>query len=680
MTMEKRLWLQIDIDRVGDQLRASGRGSDGENPAPHILPNTTVEDVEAFGEQIRQAAKHGKELQEELLQAQRLYKALLHADLRDVMQRQHGYRQEEALLLRLGLKHERSLQAIPWEALCQPDTNQGFLGNSDEVLVARSVVSNRRAVCREVSGAVRVLGVSLVGRATVTRLQAALDEPIRNGEVEFDFLVGAQARRSALIKRLARPPSPHILHLVCHGRVDERGRPQLEMLDDTGTPDWFDVELLAQDLHEHCREYLRLIVLDACEGAQPGGLVSAAECLAQKAAGAVVAYLWPVKSDITQHCSEEFYKSLTRESARRGDVAVSLNAARRAVLTRFRSSAEAFSPVLFLRGDDSVLFDFQHREVQRPPPPSPKPQSPEPSPALRMLLKKPFTLVLGDRWSNERDMLKGFRRRLIEDLASKVGPIPDGVSMSALTQHYALRFEEQNLDNQFQDVFGKVAASLPLVEDLARRLAPGVHVTLLRFPILERALDKHRPDITIHVINPPPPGRDGGLATLRQRKAGARDWEIVTTPPRSFNPERDIILLRLYCGYLPPNAYMRALLTEDDYLFGVSELDSMLTGEAGSMFPPDLVDELVASLTHRPALVLGMSMLTWHHRRLLYQLFGRSPLPKGSLVVLEPGEGEQELWRRGRILPPKGADPVLELSASQLAVPLSNAEPHVEGP
>jgi hypothetical protein len=107
---------------------------------------------------------------------------------------------------------------------------------------------------------------------------------------------------------------------------------------------------------------------------------------------------------------------------------------------------------------------------------------------------------------------------------------------------------------------------------------------------------------------------------------------------------------------------MRPLITEDQYLLGINDLESML--------PLELADALMGELNHRPALLLGLSMLTWHHRMLLYRLFGKRPMPNGSLVVLEPGETERELWERGRILPARAGVQVIELSAKDLEIPL----------
>src|SRR5262249_3703502 len=152
-------------------------------------------------------------------------------------------------------------------------------------------------------------------------------------------------------------------------------------------------------------------------------------------------------------------------------------------------------PVLYLRGRDSALFEFKGRKVS---PPRPRPSSPgvvPPSPALQRLLERPFTLLLGDQWKDENLVLEGFRERLCEGLADEgVAALP-GLPLSALTERYALRYGERELDSELQEVFGSAGTSSPVITALARRLVPGVHVTLLRLPVLELALAEQRPEL-----------------------------------------------------------------------------------------------------------------------------------------------------------------------------------------
>lgn len=663
--MSSRGWLEIVIERDGAEVRVRATGSRGEQTVPRSLgPELTVEQLSLFAQQVSNAAGRQQPLGDTLHQAQRLYQALFGEDVRDVMVRLGEAERGGPLLLRLMLARDGMLQAFPWEALCVPETTLGFLGNSPDVFLARGVISKEPLQPREVRGAVRVLAIAPSEESPLSGLRFALEERIAAGEVEWLApLLGPRARFSEISERLKRGPIPHIIHFIGHGNVDANGVPLLRMADEDGEEKWIPVELLAQQLRDGFRKSLRLIVLEACEQAKPGALASAAEWLVRNGADAVVAHLWRVKTDIAQACSRVFYQTLTGAGPRGGDVALSLNEARRMVLESFQNSAEAFSPVLYLRGRDSVLFDFRVQQLTPPPPSASVPRADMPVPALEKLLRRPFTLLLGDRWKDERGMMDGFGERLRQALIKKVGALPEGLSLSTLAQHYTLRFEEQNLDMEFQQVFGHAAASLPLIGVLARKLQPGVHITLMRLPVLEMALAEQQPELTLYVIQPPRPGDT--LVTMMRREGGGTQWDTVLQLPEVLDPQQDIVVLRLCRGSLPPNYFMRPMLTEDEYLLGLNPLKTIMK--------EDLAASLMGPLLTRPTLLLGMSMLTWHHRMLLYRIFGTRPMDSGSLVILEPGEGERELWERGRISPARAGVQVLELSAAELVAPLSAA-------
>ncbi len=95
---------------------------------------------------------------------------------------------------------------------------------------------------------------------------------------------------------------------------------------------------------------------------------ASAEILTRAGADAVVAHLWSIRADVARICSTELYRSLTSANRSDGDIAVGINDARRAILDTFDGSAEAFSPVLYLRSPATVLFDFKGRKVAPPAP------------------------------------------------------------------------------------------------------------------------------------------------------------------------------------------------------------------------------------------------------------------------------------------------------------------------
>ncbi len=679
--MHSENWLEIELECVGTEIKAKAQGPGDTRASYHSFgPALDVESLHQFSQEVEQAATQARSLAlPTLKQAQTIHQALFQGTLNKLLERQRGAAGNEKLLLRLMLPSEGSLQAFPWEALCAPDTLFGFLGNSTDVLLARGVSSMERLVPREVREKVRVLAIAPAHEEALLSLRSALEERIASGEIEWlDPVVGRHARPRYLHDRLMLEPIPHILHFLGHGSVDEKGMPRLRLADEEdGTENWISVEVLAKQLRSF-RKCLRLIVLEACEGARPGIIASAAEWLTRCGADAVIAHLWPVKTDMAEACSRAFYRALTGTAERPGDVAYSLSQARLAMLSVPGESAEAFSPVLYLRGNDPILFDFNIRATPAPSPPPPS--SPVASDArfapLHKLMEQSSTLVLGDGWKEEGALLKSFRHQLGEVLARKLGPRHSlsPLSMSALTQHYALHFGEGALEVAFQRAFKRafeeMSRSSSLVQWvgwLAPQLKPGFHITLLRYPLLEHFLLESQPDRSLYVIQPvtqPIIQRTeearGELATLFKLDRAGQLGEPLEVLPESFDLCKDLVILRKYSGYIAPEIFKRPLITEDHYLLGINGLEAMLTQEAA--------DVLKGQLNNRPALLLGLSMLTWHHRMLLYRLFNQLPLPKGSLALTECGQGE--LWAQGRSLLAGGRVRVIELCDGALDEPL----------
>ncbi|WP_438000363.1 CHAT domain-containing protein [Sorangium sp. So ce185] len=648
------VWMEIALDSGGAEVRASARGNRGEQTAAHALgPELGAEHLDRFAGDVRQAAARARPLDERVARmAQALHGAVLREGIDDLRARL-GEAAGGPLLVRLAIG-EPGLQEVPWEALAAPGGAMRHWGTSPDLLPVRGVRSNEPWQPREVRGAVRVLAIAPAGGAALARLKEALAGPMAAGEVEWLAPIEGQAARLPwLFDRLRCEPIPHVLHFVGHGGVQD-GVPVLRLADADGDERWLRVELLGQQLAAGFCSFLRLVVLEACEGARPAAFASAAEILARAGADAVVAHLWPVQADVARAFSTQLYRALAGASLGKGDVARAVSEARRAILAEFEGSAEAFSPVVYLRGPDGVLFDFKGRKVAPPlvlqPAVSDAARAIEP--ALARIVSRPFSLLLGDRWKAERAALDRFRDKLRTELARGSEPPPAGLPMSALAQRYALRRGADKLGAEFQRAFRAGAEAPPVIKALARALGPGAHATLLRSPLLEIALAEQQPERTIHVIQP------DEESTLVLRRAAGGDWEALEAPPASVDLEREIVLLRLYRGYTPEQIFTRPLLTEDDYLLGFRELESAL--------PRDVADEILSTLNSRPALIAGMSLTTWHHRMLLHRLFGRRPVPRGSLAMIEPDDAERELWEKGVSLPGRAGVGVVAASGEDV--------------
>ncbi len=278
--------------------------------------------------------------------------------------------------------------------------------------------------------------------------------------------------------------------------------------------------------------------------------------------------------------------------------------------------------------------------------------------SLRELLRQPFSLLLGDSllgdaWSTA---VEGFRQALRDSLQKKAWVTPEGLPLSALTQRYALQFGAARLNSLFQSVFKDDLPALPLVDALAHWIQPGFHLTLLRLPVLEYALARHHSELPLYVIHPLRPGEDSPLI---QRHVSGQTWVTLEEMPDALDPQRDVILLRLYRGYLPDKGFDTPLLTEDDYLSSLGGLEDVL--------PEDLANELRSTLHERPSLMWGLSLLSWDHRHVLQSLFGRRSLHPRSTVLLEPGNIEADSWRKGRSVPGDTRVQVVSKATAELA-------------
>jgi hypothetical protein len=668
--------MEIEIEPASDAtLLVTARGSRGERPEPWSLgPAVTLERLKTFTRAVARAVRSGQPLPPEALdEAQALHAAIFQGPLVELAAQLREASKNAPVLQRLFAR-DPALQAVPWEALCERESSEGFWGSSGTLALARGVRSSSPWEPREVRGAVRLLVVAPSSdEKALDPLKKALSESIQAGEIEWlDPIAGPKASRRHFFDYLRRGKAPHVIHFLGHGGVDENKHPVLRLADDEDDEEvWIKAEALAQELAAGFRGDLRLIVLEACEGAKSGVFGSAAEILSRAGADAVVAHLWPVKADVGRACSRDFYRTLTGASREVGDVVASLSAARRTLLLE---SAEGFSPVVYLRGAGSAIFQFEkNRKLVAPKTSGGGGADRSLAPALRSLLERPFSMVLGDRGEDTsalRAQLEGF-------LAENEDKGFAGLSLIALMQRCSLRFGQEMLRSLFQEaLLGALRAPSSgslLVDALARRLRPGVHVTLLWLPSLETALARHHPDRTIHVIQP---GFSGGSEMPRvvKRAAGAPAWKVTPMLPRRFDLDAEFVVLRVYGGYSPESMPILTspLLTEDDHIHGLVGVEGFRT--------PEWAEELMGRLRMKPGLFAGLSVLEWRHRMLLRWLYDQRPAPRDSLALLDPQADpiEHTIWTSGGGLPGTGRIAALREAPEDLAAQIE-ALPPMEG-
>lgn len=663
-------WFEIQIRKNGDDILVSARGSGDREVAPRPLGGGfDVPAILQFAEAVYRSADFARPLPDEVRQtAQSIGTALLDGEIENMRVRL-AESTKGPLLLRLNIT-DPELQGVPWEAICLPGQSFGFLATAPDLFPVRRVTSTDAWQPREIRGALRILAVAPTDQVSLPNLQGALAARIASGEVEWlDPIVGEAARAKYLFERLRRKPTPHVIHFLGHGKV-EGNVPSLRVGDEDGDEKWIPVELIAQEIRANFQGDLRAIVLEACQGATPSAFASAAEILGRSGADAVVAHLWPVRADVARSCSEQLYRALTEAERVMGDISHAVNEARRSLFVSYDSTAQTFSPVIYLRGPNGEIFDFKSRKLAAnsavPAGPSLAAQSLVSArqmstgfqqqaiqqvvtvfppvttaipPALARLLAKPYSLVMGDLGRTEHDAFMKLRDKLVKDLAKESLPVAADAPLSHITQLYSFLRGPEKLANEFQKALRSGSMTVPpIIPAVASRMGPGAHITLLRNPWLEEALAEKQPERALYVIQP---GEQGVVTYMRE--AGG-DWEESADGITSFEPEKDIVLLRLFRGYTPENIFVRPLLTEDDYLHGLGDLESLLSR--------DLANAIISTLNHRPVLFLGVSLHAWHHRMLLHRIFPRG-IPRESLAIVDAPGPERTMWQTGAGLPGK---------------------------
>src|SRR5690242_1045718 len=132
------MWLELELDTSGEDVRIRGRASRGERaPMVTLPPEQGFDALKTFGNKVARAVRGGKALDPAVVSdATALYEAVFPDQLRDILVRLVEASGDARLLVRLMVK-DRALEAIPWEALCKPGTSEGFLGTNPKILLAR---------------------------------------------------------------------------------------------------------------------------------------------------------------------------------------------------------------------------------------------------------------------------------------------------------------------------------------------------------------------------------------------------------------------------------------------------------------------------------------------------------------------------------------------------------------
>ncbi|MFT4216086.1 MAG: CHAT domain-containing protein, partial [Micropruina sp.] len=281
----------------------------------------------------------------------------------------------KGLRIRLRLGDAPQLADVPWEYL-YPSGLKQFLVLSTKTPVVRYLEQPRRVEPLLVTPPLQVLVVvasptnlaTLDVGAEVQRIRTALASIEASGQVGVTVVANATL---AELRQTLRRGDFHVLHFIGHGGFnDTTAEGMLAFEDDHHLAHLVSGSDLATMIHDH--DTLRLVVLNACEGARqspadPFGGV--AQSLVAQGIPAVVAMQFEITDAAATTFGAEFYAAI----ADGYPIDAALAEARVAVFSD-DNDVEWGTPVLYLRASDGHIFDVAGRGqpvASQPIPPQP---------------------------------------------------------------------------------------------------------------------------------------------------------------------------------------------------------------------------------------------------------------------------------------------------------------------
>ena len=364
-------------------LRETMRGAEAEAPAG--AERAAKVDVKAFGTALFRALFNDKAI------------SIFRTSQYVAAKNGHGLR------LRIRFSDVAELTNLPWELLYDPDRHK-YLSQYRAFPTVRLLDLPDPVPPIKISGPLRML-VVISGPKDLPELDVEnewmllrekLDPLVKAGRID---LVRLPVPTLDALRLKALAEEFHVFHFIGHGGIDASGEGYLSFIRPSGMQHKVPGSNLGVML---AGSPIRLAVLNSCHGGavlaqDPYG--SSAIALVEQGIPAVIAMQFQISDEAARTFSRTLYDSVA--AGRAVDVGVTLG--RQALLAT--SDSEWATPVLYLRGEDWVLFELKGGPVDTilkdpeeatPPQPGsqgesePKPEpEPAPEPAPEPILVSP---------------------------------------------------------------------------------------------------------------------------------------------------------------------------------------------------------------------------------------------------------------------------------------------------
>jgi hypothetical protein len=374
--MDEGSYFNFDLilERVGEKYRARVFDSPaGQASAEFKLPFSELE-LENFVLRMGRPRSGVRRVDSTEMEAvkgcgERLFRAVFTDDVYACFLRSRDAALEEEKGLRVRLHIDvPEFHDYPWEFLYNAHLNQ-FLALSKDTPVVRYLELPYPVQPLTVQPPLKILVMisSQEGFPPLNveeewkRLSNALAPLIRRGLVNLDRL--KDPTLSALQQHLRRGEY-HIFHFIGHGKFSEHKQDGMLLLEEEngkGRP--VSGQYLGTVLHDH--HSLRLVVLNACEGArtsQEDPYAGVAQTLVLQGIPAVIAMQFEILETAAITFAQEFYGAV----ADGFPVDAAVSEARKAIFAR-GNDVEWGTPVLYMRTPQGVIFEIPEAQQVRQP-------------------------------------------------------------------------------------------------------------------------------------------------------------------------------------------------------------------------------------------------------------------------------------------------------------------------
>jgi len=359
--------LDVVVDSTPTGFLARVESESGGQAEAEFAPPFSPQDLEIFLLRLARPRRITRRIESSQMEAvkqfgQSLFETLFTGELRACLRASYedAARSGKGLRIRVHPVSAPELADVPWEFLYHANLNR-FLALSTETPVVRYLDLPEAVRPLTVTPPIRIL-VAIAGpvdlveldvEAEWQRLRDSLADLESRGAIELERLDNANMSE---LQRTLRRREYHVLHFVGHGGFDDRLQDGVLMMED---PQRRAVAVGAQRLgtllHDH--RSLRLVVLNACEGARTDvadPFAGVAQTLVQQGLAAVIAMQFEVSDSAAIVLANEFYGAL----ADGYPIEAALAEARKAIFNA-GNDTEWATPVLYLRMADGRLFNLK---------------------------------------------------------------------------------------------------------------------------------------------------------------------------------------------------------------------------------------------------------------------------------------------------------------------------------